>query len=125
VCPVLFFSPRTELTFLHPSLDASQFHPSRSQRQVLQRFNAFVQHGEREGQPGWGPPVVDKGGEDIKMDEPAKGKKDKGKGKANQGGSEDWGELVKAAEWEKSLKDKPFKHRFEVRFTFALSPFPV
>ncbi|GAA5883804.1 hypothetical protein JCM3774_003663 [Rhodotorula dairenensis] len=38
------------------SLDASQFRPSRGQRQVLSRFAAFVRNGDRQGQPGWGPP---------------------------------------------------------------------
>ncbi|GAA5888743.1 hypothetical protein JCM6882_002833 [Rhodosporidiobolus microsporus] len=99
------------------SLDASQFRPSRSQRQILSRFNAFVRDGEREGQPGWGPPTGEKKDDkvgDEKMELPAeKGKKkDKGKGKANQV-QQDWGELVHEAEWEKSPEDKPFKHRFE------------
>ncbi|GAA6002619.1 hypothetical protein JCM10207_007596 [Rhodosporidiobolus poonsookiae] len=99
------------------SLDAAAFQPSRSQRQVLQRFNAFVRDGEREGQPGWGPVASGSGtakeeGEDAAM-QPAKGgKKDKGKGKANQAQG-DWTELVHAAEWDKSTEEKPFKHRFE------------
>lgn len=48
------------------------------------------------------------------MGEPAKGKKDKGKGRANQASTEDWGEAVTAAEWAKSPEDQPFRHRFEV-----------
>jgi hypothetical protein len=95
------------------SLDASEFRPSRSQRQVVQRFNAFVQYGEREGQPGYGP-LSGKKSDDVKMGDTSKGKRDKGKGKANTGASEDWGELVTAAEWAKSPKERPFKHRFEV-----------
>ncbi|TKA56384.1 hypothetical protein B0A53_01954 [Rhodotorula sp. CCFEE 5036] len=39
------------------SLDASRFRPSRGQRQVLSRFAAFVRDGDRQGQPGWGPPL--------------------------------------------------------------------
>ncbi|GAA5827181.1 hypothetical protein JCM11251_001156 [Rhodosporidiobolus azoricus] len=94
------------------SLDASQFRPSRSQRQILSRFNAFVQDGEREGQPGWGPANAKKEGEDDKMRMPVSKKDAKGKGKANQN-QRDWGELVYEAEWAKSREDKPFKHQFE------------
>ncbi|GAA5855059.1 hypothetical protein JCM8547_002364 [Rhodosporidiobolus lusitaniae] len=104
------------------SLNPSQFRPSRSQRQILLRFNAFIQHGEREGQPGWGPARVEKTKEgeegDVEMKQAGEkggkgGKKDKGKGKAGQQKQEDWGEMITAADWEKSPEDKPFKHRFE------------
>ncbi|BGP12345.1 hypothetical protein JCM10213_006524 [Rhodosporidiobolus nylandii] len=98
------------------SLDACAFKPSRSQRQILQRFNAFVRDGEREGQSGWGPAAsaVGEGEADVKMEEVgAPKKKDKGKGKAGQAPPEDWGELVHAADWEKTTEEKPFKHKFE------------
>ncbi|BGO99091.1 Arginyl-tRNA--protein transferase 1 [Rhodotorula toruloides] len=118
------------------SLDAGSFKPSRSQRQVLARFNAFVKTGERDGQPGWGTQAsqeastsgtsrtaaaAEKGGNDVAMGEavPAK-KKDKGrgKGKANQAEAADWGESVHAGDWDRSPQDEPFKHRFE----FTLEP---
>ncbi|KDE06916.1 hypothetical protein MVLG_02804 [Microbotryum lychnidis-dioicae p1A1 Lamole] len=37
------------------SLDAAAFVPAKSQRQVLNRFTAFVIDGDHEGKPGWGP----------------------------------------------------------------------
>ncbi len=50
-------------------MDATAFKPSKSQRQLLSRFNAFVEQGGREGTEGWGP-VVDRDG-DVAMDEAA------------------------------------------------------
>lgn len=41
--------------------------------------------------------------------------KGKGKGKANQAEPADWGESVHAGDWDRSSRDSPFKHRFEVR----------
>ncbi|GAA5997142.1 arginyltransferase [Rhodotorula paludigena] len=102
------------------TLDASAFKPSRSQRQVLQRFAAFMRDGEREGQAGWGPaPSERSGAADAEMDEAsvkgaAKGReKGKGKGKAGQSAAADWGEAVHAGDWEQSNPTEPFKHRFE------------
>ncbi|GAA5925063.1 hypothetical protein JCM3775_006353 [Rhodotorula graminis] len=109
-------------------LDPHAFKPSRSQRQVLQRFAAFVRTGEREGQVGWGPPrsapaagagagagaAADS--DAVMHDEPpvVVKKQDKGKGKAaQQGAAADWGDLVHAGDWERSPADQPFKHRFE------------
>ncbi|GAA5837085.1 hypothetical protein JCM9279_005581 [Rhodotorula babjevae] len=110
-------------------LDPHRFKPSRSQRQVLQRFAAFVRTGEREGQVGWGPsrsssssaegggagatPGADAVMHDARPPVVAK-KQDKGKGKAaQQGAAADWGDLVHAGDWERSPADQPFKHRFE------------
>ncbi|GAA5898234.1 hypothetical protein JCM8208_000190 [Rhodotorula glutinis] len=106
-------------------LDPHAFRPSRSQRQVLQRFAAFVRSGEREGQVGWGPSrsasagaggAATMAGSDAVMHDaaPAVKKQDKGKGKAaQQGAAADWGDLVHAGDWERSPADQPFKHRFE------------
>ncbi|GAA5982247.1 hypothetical protein JCM11641_006238 [Rhodosporidiobolus odoratus] len=96
-------------------LTAQDFKPSKSQRQIMQRFNAFVQDGEREGQKGWGPPPATEETADEEMAPEGEGQKKnkgKGKGKANQSASEDWGELVRAAEWERRMEQKTFKHKF-------------
>lgn len=45
------------------------------------------------------------------------GAKGKGKGKPGKGNSlVDLSEMLHECEWDKSTPEKPFKHRFEVRF---------
>ncbi|GAA6046515.1 hypothetical protein JCM3770_006187 [Rhodotorula araucariae] len=99
------------------ALDTAAFKPSRSQRQVLQRFAAFLRDGDREGQPGWGPPAegsAEGGAGDAEMHataaKPEGKKKDKGKSKA---GVTDWGDAVHAGDWDRSSAEQPFQHRFE------------
>ncbi|BGP44414.1 Arginyl-tRNA--protein transferase 1 [Rhodotorula kratochvilovae] len=99
------------------ALDAAAFTPSRSQRQVLQRFAAYTCQGEREGHPGWGPPPAEgtaaasAAGDAEMKDAAAKSKKkDKGMGKAE---AADWGEAVHSGDWDRSSGEQPFKHRFE------------
>ncbi|GAA5991289.1 hypothetical protein JCM10908_003240 [Rhodotorula pacifica] len=117
------------------SLDTSQFKPSRGQRQVLSRFAAFIRDGDRQGQPGWGPPLtssvdetsvmqVDEatpptgdGGEKKGKEKKNKDKdKDKGKGSKGKGKARapdaDWTELVHAGDWTNDA-DSPLEHRFE------------
>lgn len=63
-------SPRASPSRLKSrSLDATAFKPSKSQRQLLSRFNAFVEQGGRAGTPGWGP-VADSDG-DVAMGQTA------------------------------------------------------
>ena len=50
-----------------PSLDPTAFKPSKSQRQLLSRFNAFVEQGGRKDATGWGP-VLDHDGDHAMAD---------------------------------------------------------
>ncbi|GAA5901915.1 hypothetical protein JCM5296_006301 [Sporobolomyces johnsonii] len=108
------------------SLDSNKFQPSRSQRQLLQRFSTFMREGGREGEKGWGPASAGAGADgkpgegekaDVEMKD-GKGKekgktRGKGKGKAQNQGPLNLGDQVHGGDWERSPKDEPFKHKFE------------
>lgn len=62
-------------------LRATEFRPSKSQRAIVNRFNAFIRHGGRESQPGWG--TADTAETHAPAQAEAESSKDaKGKGKA-------------------------------------------
>ncbi|GAA6018273.1 hypothetical protein JCM11491_005136 [Sporobolomyces phaffii] len=100
------------------SQDSSKFKPSRSQRQVLQRFSNFVKEGGRQGEKGWGPSVatsqpldaMDHDKQGLKQIDKAKAK---GKGKAKNQNPLDYSEMVNGADWPHSTSEHPFKHKFE------------
>lgn len=88
-------------------LDAKAFKPSKGQRSIINRFNAFIREGGKEGQPGWGPPS-----DPADTDRPPAAKDVKGKGKAQQ--TFDLAESLHAVE---SVKDT--KHSFSVELVPA------
>lgn len=101
------------------SQDSSKFKPTRSQRQVLQRFANFVKHGGREGERGWGPPrstsstTPPLGASPTKVEQREKVKPTtKGKGKAKQNPIE-FSELVNGSDWPNSHEGQPFVNKFE------------
>lgn len=98
--------------------DSSKFKPTRSQRQVLQRFSNYVRDGGREGEKGWGPPsssTTAKPSINVDKDEQQKEKaKQKGKGKAKKQNPVEFEELVNGADWSRSTTEYSFKNKFEV-----------
>ncbi|GAA5877358.1 hypothetical protein JCM16303_006255 [Sporobolomyces ruberrimus] len=99
------------------SQDSSKFKPSRSQRQVLQRFANFVKEGGREGERGWGPPPsASTSMTNDNVDEqqkPSDKGKAKGKGKAKNQNPIEYSEMVNSADWANSTTEHPFKNKFE------------
>ncbi|GAA5908365.1 arginyltransferase [Sporobolomyces salmoneus] len=100
------------------SQDSSKFKPTRSQRQVLQRFSAFVKEGGRVGEKGWGPPdsanqSSTEKDDDVMSTKTTTTKSAKGKGKAQNQNPVEFEQLVKGADWVNSTTEQPFKHKFE------------
>ncbi|GAA5922830.1 arginyltransferase [Sporobolomyces koalae] len=96
------------------SQDSSKFRPSRSQRQVLQRFSNFVKEGGRTGERGWGPAKTSADSTELAEDRTKDDKaKAKGKGKAKHQHPIEYSELVGGGDWSHSPSDHPFKHKFE------------
>ncbi|GAA5985354.1 hypothetical protein JCM5350_005155 [Sporobolomyces pararoseus] len=115
------------------SQDSSKFKPTRSQRQVLQRFSNFVKLGGRQGERGWGPSSnstspatptstsnamnVDGEGREQKQT-----KSVKGKGKAKQNHPVEFSELVNGSDWINSPTPTDQQQAFKNKFEYIVEP---
>lgn len=116
------------------SQDSSQFKPTRSQRQVLQRFSNFIKLGTRQGEKGWGPPPPPPlqssqlsqprtATTTTTSEEKVKSAAAKGKGKAkNQNIPLDFNEMLHSGDWDNSPKSSGEENSFKNKFEYTVEP---